>query len=610
MRPLPFVLAFLAAPAMAQVTIPWTLAVDGGGPYSSDASSAAAIASNGDLVVAGGRATNAPPSTALDPFLVRIGVNGTVAWSRTDVTAAPADAARSVAISSVDGSIHVLSSPGSFGQTGLRLAKYDGSGNPAWSADYTAPAVTTLGAGVVLDAFGNTYVAGAIGATGGGQPVEVLDLLLESRDASGNLRWTHLIDGGAGKGDSPGALAACPGDQFVVVGAANQLQSGPSDASITRFDAAGNVVWTRTRNVVAGATHLFQDVAVDASGTAYVLEIVALPPTIVSSGVVAYDAAGNVVFAQTMPGGVVPVDLDAGAGCVVLAGNSGSSVVAARFTTSGALSWTRTWSIAGPPSTTAARVRLDAAGQATIAGYTSVPHVQNIERNFAAVRYAPDGTQLFSVWFGAPGNANDLVSDLRVDATGAAYVAGSRRIFDAGQYGPGDVLVARIEPQSFPLCLGDGTGAACPCGNSSPVGSQAGCTNSSGNAARLSDSGFASLSNDTLVLSVGGETPNAPTVVIQGTASANSAVFGDGLRCAGGQVLRMYTRNASSGVVHVPAASDPSVSARAAALGHPIAPGTTRVYQSYYRDPNPSFCASPAGATWNLSNGLFVRWGA
>jgi hypothetical protein len=85
-------------------------------------------------------------------------------------------------------------------------------------------------------------------------------------------------------------------------------------------------------------------------------------------------------------------------------------------------------------------------------------------------------------------------------------------------------------------------------------------------------------------------------------------VFGDGLRCAGGELKRLYVKSAVGGVATAPAAADPSVRAQSANLGAPIAPGSTRHYQAYYRDPNPSFCPSPQGNSFNSTNGVTIYW--
>jgi len=156
------------------------------------------------------------------------------------------------------------------------------------------------------------------------------------------------------------------------------------------------------------------------------------------------------------------------------------------------------------------------------------------------------------------------------------------------------------------FCFGDGSVAACPCGNQGLSGR--GCDNSFGTGgARMNATGTAQP--DTISIHVGGELPNAATLVFQGSALLTGPVpFGDGLRCTGGNILRMYTTNASSGSLTVPATGQTSISARSAALGDPLAPGTVRSYQSWYRDSNPDFCGPPAGNAWNLSNAVRIEW--
>ena len=51
-----------------------------------------------------------------------------------------------------------------------------------------------------------------------------------------------------------------------------------------------------------------------------------------------------------------------------------------------------------------------------------------------------------------------------------------------------------------------------------------------------------------------------------------------------------------------------SISARSAASGDVISVGATRVYQVYYRDPSTTFCPTPSGSTFNISNAVAVAW--
>jgi len=157
------------------------------------------------------------------------------------------------------------------------------------------------------------------------------------------------------------------------------------------------------------------------------------------------------------------------------------------------------------------------------------------------------------------------------------------------------------------ICLGDGSSAACPCSNSGVAGH--GCNNSAATGgARLDSMGVASLANDSVLLGVIGELPSALSIFLQGDLQIAAVAYGDGLRCTGGTLKRLYVKNAVGGGVVAPQAGDLSVSARSAALGDPIQAGETRTYQTYYRDPSPSFCPAPAGNTFNVSNGVRIGW--
>jgi hypothetical protein len=159
------------------------------------------------------------------------------------------------------------------------------------------------------------------------------------------------------------------------------------------------------------------------------------------------------------------------------------------------------------------------------------------------------------------------------------------------------------------FCFGDGSGAPCPCANSGTVGH--GCDNSIfTGGALLAAGGSASLGADTLVFNSSDERPTALTVFWQGANETSGTSFGDGIACFSNPGLRrLYSRNAVGGVAIAPQGADLSVSARSAATGDTLSVGDTRIYHTFYRDPDPSFCPSPAGDTFNSSNALRVVWG-
>jgi len=154
-----------------------------------------------------------------------------------------------------------------------------------------------------------------------------------------------------------------------------------------------------------------------------------------------------------------------------------------------------------------------------------------------------------------------------------------------------------------PFCFGDGSGSPCPCGNSGSAGH--GCDNSSATGgAQLSATGH--VSPDNVVLIATGEKPTATTIFLMGTSQVAPLIFGDGLRCVGGSLKRLISKNAAGGAVAYPEGAEPSITTRAAALGSPITPGQHRFFMTYYRDPDPTFCPNPPGGTFNGSNAVDI----
>jgi hypothetical protein len=151
-------------------------------------------------------------------------------------------------------------------------------------------------------------------------------------------------------------------------------------------------------------------------------------------------------------------------------------------------------------------------------------------------------------------------------------------------------------PVGTPYCFGDGTGAACPCGNTGATGN--GCASSvNPGGAHLGAIGASQIAADTVTLQ-GSGMPNSSCLYFQGTTQI-AAAFGDGLRCTAGQVVRLGTKTNVNGSSQYPAAGDPSVHVK----GMVTAPGT-RNYQCWYRNAA-NFCTT---ATFNLSNAVSIVW--
>jgi hypothetical protein len=159
-------------------------------------------------------------------------------------------------------------------------------------------------------------------------------------------------------------------------------------------------------------------------------------------------------------------------------------------------------------------------------------------------------------------------------------------------------ILVGTEAPGVDFCFGDGSGSACPCGNSGAPGN--GCANSVvATGAYLGAAGLASVSADSVVLT-GVDMPNSACLYFQGTTQLAGAPFGDGLRCAGGSVVRLGTKFNALGTSSYPGGGDPSVSVKG--MINPA--GGNHTYQAWYRNAG-GFCTP---STFNLTNGVAISW--
>ncbi|MFO1011592.1 MAG: hypothetical protein U1F29_16145 [Planctomycetota bacterium] len=158
-----------------------------------------------------------------------------------------------------------------------------------------------------------------------------------------------------------------------------------------------------------------------------------------------------------------------------------------------------------------------------------------------------------------------------------------------------------LPPTAF--CFGDGTltdhTTPCPCGNNGAAGN--GCANSANvNGANLSTTG--ATVTDNVVLVGSGMPLTVSCIYLQGTGT-DDIVFGDGVRCTGGTLLRLRTKANSGGASSFPDSVETvTLSQRG---GVTVGSGTVRYYQTYYRNSAALFCPPE---TFNVTNGIQVTW--
>lgn len=158
----------------------------------------------------------------------------------------------------------------------------------------------------------------------------------------------------------------------------------------------------------------------------------------------------------------------------------------------------------------------------------------------------------------------------------------------------GTLLLVPRDSVGTVTCTGDGAFGACPCANESAVGAREGCEHSGGTGARLTATGSDVIAAGSFALQVVGGPALKGAVFVQGFEGP-ATPFADGKRCMSAPTLRLQTLTLDSN-------GSATTSVNVVAAGG-VAPGLTRVYQAWFRDPT-----GPCGQTSNLSSALRIDW--
>ncbi|MDI3474741.1 MAG: hypothetical protein PWQ95_469 [Thermococcaceae archaeon] len=210
----------------------------GGSDY--DWAYAVALAPNGDIIVAG--ATESFGAGWTDVWVLRLDENGKIKWQKT-YGGSGLDGAYAVALAS-NGDIIVAGTTRSFGagKADAWVLRLEANGNVKWGKTYggerddKATAVATAPNGDII-------VAGYSRSFRTGLSVGPSDAWFLRLDANGNVKWQKTY-GGSGR-DEAYAVALADNGDIIVAGYTWSFRTG-SDAWFLRLDENGNVKWQKT----------------------------------------------------------------------------------------------------------------------------------------------------------------------------------------------------------------------------------------------------------------------------------------------------------------------------------------------------------------------------
>ncbi|MBM3225229.1 MAG: hypothetical protein FJZ47_15705 [Candidatus Tectomicrobia bacterium] len=95
-----------------------------------------------------------------------------------------------------------------------------------------------------------------------------------------------------------------------------------------------------------------------------------------------------------------------------------------RYTSTGTVVWSKTYNGPGSGTDIATAIAVDATGNVYVTGRSKG---NGSELDYATIKYAPDGTQLWVARYNGPDSDDDEAVAIAIDATGNVYVTGESR---------------------------------------------------------------------------------------------------------------------------------------------------------------------------------------
>jgi hypothetical protein len=263
-------------------------------------------ASDGSIVVVG--YTNSFGAGGNDLLLAKFTYWGTLLWART-LGGSGTDEGYSV-VEVSGGGLVVAGYTNSFGagEQDLLLAKFNSSGTHLWTKTLGRTEYDHRGYSVAEASDGGLVVTGYTESSGG-----YSDLLLTKFNASGTHLWTKTLGGISGE-EGRSVIEASDGG-FVVTGYTRSFGAGARDILLAKFDSSGNYLWTRT---LGGSSSEYGYSVVEASDGGFVVAGYTSSFGAGSSDVLLakFDASGNDLWTRVLGGST----LDEGWGVVEVSG--------------------------------------------------------------------------------------------------------------------------------------------------------------------------------------------------------------------------------------------------------------------------------------------------
>jgi hypothetical protein len=377
----------------------------------------AAVDREGNVIVTG---DSAGQTTDYDFATVKYAGDGTPLWTnRYDGAAHGYDAAWYVAVDDADNIYVTGNSAGSGTANNIVTIGYSGNGTALWTNCYNRSGTNDHQlAGFAVDGAGNAYVLVET-------VYDVGDYTTLKYDALGNAVWTNHFKASTDSSEYPASVAMDQNGGVFVTGVSSIQMQGSSMVTL-KYASDGTGIWTNRYRA-----HLYdygRTITIDRAGRVLVAGE-ANNGTTVCYPVIEYSNDGtplwtNVLAGPNYSGGSVPqISTDAADNVFVIGGAPGTSTTGAfdilKLNSDGVPLWTNLNVSFSVPNASLTASTIDHAGNLYLTGYAG-----GTNSDFVTMKFAGDGTALWTNRYDGPAGGADYAQALAVDDTGDVYVTG------------------------------------------------------------------------------------------------------------------------------------------------------------------------------------------
>ncbi|HEX7401238.1 MAG TPA: FG-GAP-like repeat-containing protein [candidate division Zixibacteria bacterium] len=430
------ILLLVAVPAFAEVIVDtaWVRRYNGSG-NNLDEAVAIAVDTSGNVYVTG---YSVGIGTGNDYVTIKYYPDGDTAWVRR--YNGPVDSADVAEALAIDASGNVYVTGASVGTGGrdswpnydYATIKYYPNGDTAWVRRYNGPGNDLdVAYALAVDRSGNVLVTGGSYGIGTGGDYATIKYYPD-----GDTAWVRRYIGPGSTNNSDFALA------LAVDGSGNIYLTGYSNGSESICDYAtvkyypnGDTAWVRRYN--NNDWDWANAIAVDGWGNVYVTGTSIDSATSNDYATVKYYPNGDTAWARTY-GSPAPVDDEAlgialdDSGNVYVTGRSCDTLMRGwdygtiKYHPNGDTAWVRTYNGPGNYDDVANDIAVDDSGNVYVTGYSYGEEtvLSYAPKDYATIKYHPNGDTAWVIRYNGPGNHDDVANDIAVDGFGNVYVTG------------------------------------------------------------------------------------------------------------------------------------------------------------------------------------------